>query len=608
MAWIAEMMLPSHLHVDKVCEVTANVILLIFLLSLQNKTIQFDQWRLAHLAEFGIYYFSETPRTPAPERKQPAPTTTTTNNTNTNDNNTTNTTSNNIPKTPAGKRRQARQREAAEKKAKEEKEEKGEKGEKEEREERGEKPNGDLSNGHSQTDDNNNVESNDLKSNHSETVGDTLKNNDNHSEEIILDQVDINEKKDTSKAQCTQEKTGDAFLNGNKSNSLFKSKSETQKNSSNKEKEEIPEESQPETTEIPRSQENIVLNDKNGENKNTTERSPGEDDASRRTEAGGKTTKHSTNSDAPTPSEGKSVTCNICEETFLTMIEHNLHKKQCFPAPDFLSSGMEDVIEAEYRKAEETLRQFICSLCDKHFTNMVWLTKHQNNCKVAKGEKTKEEKDFETEKIEKPNCKEVNSNKSEYIQKESAKTESQDISKQDPQISPDISKKDPLKSKSPDISTNDPQLSKSPDISKQGPLSSKSQSDLNTETKIEPDLDIPKEEVITRNSTTRTNEKSDEVKNVNKKSEKIVKNPAPTPIKQGEDNSTGKETNKKETSQADLQSVNKKNEVKERKQIKSRAKKGSETENKKKETSGSVEKDFSQNSSPDKTKNSGKLI
>lgn len=38
MAWIAEMMLPSHLHVEK------------------NKTIQFDQWRLAHLAEFGILF------------------------------------------------------------------------------------------------------------------------------------------------------------------------------------------------------------------------------------------------------------------------------------------------------------------------------------------------------------------------------------------------------------------------------------------------------------------------------------------------------------------------------------------------------------------------
>ena len=263
---------------------------------------------------------------------------------------------------------------------------------------------------------------------------------------------------------------------------------------------------------------------------------------------------------------------------------------------------------------------------------MVWLTKHQNNCKVDIGEQTKEEKDFETEKIEKPNSKEVNSNKSEYIQKESEKNESPDISKKVPQISPDISKKDPIKSKSPniseqdplsskspdiskkdplksespDISTNDPQLSKSPDISKQGPLSSKSKSDLNTETKIEPDLDIPKEEVITRNSTARTNEKSDEVKNVNKKSEKIVKNSAPTPIKQGGDNSTGKEPNKKETSQADLQSVNPKNEVKDRKHIKPRAQKCPETESKKKETSGSVDKDSSENSPLETTKNTGK--
>ena len=590
---------------------------------LQNKTIQFDQWRLAHLAEFGIYYFSETPRTPAPDRKQPTPPTTTTTTTTSTTNNTsnttssnkdTNTTTNNIPKTPAGKRRQARQREAAEKKAKES-------------EERGEKPSGDLSNGHSQTDDNNNVESNDLQSNKSETAGETFQNNDHHSEEIIADKVDINEKKDASKAQCTQEKTGDAFLNGNESNSLFKSNSETQKNSSNKATEEIPEESQPETTEIPRSQDSIVVNDKNGEN--TTERSSEEADATPTMETGGKPTEHSTNnninSDVETSDERKSVTCNNCQETFLTSIEHNLHKKQCFPAPDFLSSGMEDVIDAEYRKggkteAAETVRQFICSLCDKNFTNLVWLTKHQNNCKVTDGERKKEEKDVQIEKIIRPNSKEVNSNESKCNQNESDKTESTDISEQGAQISksPDINKKDPLKSKSPDISGNNPPISKSPDIShvskspdisKHGPLlsKSKSKSDENTEPKIEPDLDIPKEEVITRNSTARTNEKSDEVKNVNKKSEKIVKNSAPTPIKQGEDNSTGKEANKKETSQVDLQSVNEKNEVKERKHIRSRAKKCPETENKKKEATVSVDKDSSQNSPLDRSKKSGKF-
>ena len=63
----------------------------------QNKTIQFDQWRLAHLAEFGIYYFKEDPRTPAPERKDII-----------------------IPtKTPKPTRRQTRKMEEEERKAKE---------------------------------------------------------------------------------------------------------------------------------------------------------------------------------------------------------------------------------------------------------------------------------------------------------------------------------------------------------------------------------------------------------------------------------------------------------------------------------------------------------
>ena len=41
MAWIAEMMLPSHLHVNR------------------GKAIQFDQWRISHLAEFGICNYSD---------------------------------------------------------------------------------------------------------------------------------------------------------------------------------------------------------------------------------------------------------------------------------------------------------------------------------------------------------------------------------------------------------------------------------------------------------------------------------------------------------------------------------------------------------------------
>ena len=495
-----------------------------------------------------------------------------------------------------------------------------------------------------------------MKSTKSETAGETEQNHDHHSQEITPDKVDINENKDGSQTQCTQEKSGDAFRNGNKSNSLFKSNSETAKNSSIKETEEIPEKSQPEVKKIPGSQDKIVVNDKNGEK--TAARSPGEALAPETSEAGGESTQHSTNIDSPdvpTSGEKKSVTCNICGETFLTMIEHNLHKKQCFPAPDFLSSGMEDVIEAEYRargkgeaNAEET-PQFLCSLCDQKFTNLVWLTKHTNNCQVGDGERNKEEK----EQTVKPNDKEVKIKKSECIPKESEKNKSPDISKKDPLKStdqiiskkdpqilkdqdmskqdplkskePDISKKDPQKSKEPDISNPDPlkckspgiskkdpdikvpQISKSPDISNPDPLLSKSKSVVNTERKTEPELDIPKEEVITRNSVAGTNEKSDEVKNVNKKSEKIVKNSAPTPIKPGGDNSTGKETNKKETSQVDLPSVNPINEVKTKKQIKSRAEKCPETEIKKMQISGSVDKDSSENRPLDTTKNSGKL-
>eukprot|EP00092_Neocalanus_flemingeri_P075995 GFUD01094224.1.p1 GENE.GFUD01094224.1~~GFUD01094224.1.p1 ORF type:complete len:743 (-),score=222.03 GFUD01094224.1:579-2807(-) len=70
MAWIAEQMMPVHMHVEK------------------GKTIQFDQWRIAHLAEFGICNFaSATPATPAPTPAKREP----------------------KPKTPKAKRREARE-------------------------------------------------------------------------------------------------------------------------------------------------------------------------------------------------------------------------------------------------------------------------------------------------------------------------------------------------------------------------------------------------------------------------------------------------------------------------------------------------------------------
>jgi len=52
MAWIAENSLPTHMHVAK------------------GKTLQFDQWRIAHLAEFGINNL-DCPRTPQPGPAKP---------------------------------------------------------------------------------------------------------------------------------------------------------------------------------------------------------------------------------------------------------------------------------------------------------------------------------------------------------------------------------------------------------------------------------------------------------------------------------------------------------------------------------------------------------
>jgi len=57
MAWIAEQGMPVHMHVEK------------------GRQLAFDQWRIVHLAEFGIYTFGGRggPTTPAPERKEPKP-------------------------------------------------------------------------------------------------------------------------------------------------------------------------------------------------------------------------------------------------------------------------------------------------------------------------------------------------------------------------------------------------------------------------------------------------------------------------------------------------------------------------------------------------------
>ena len=77
MAWIAENSLPVHMHVERV-----KIIVIIWLPAVQcivslqidntficqGKSLQFDQWRIAHLAEFGINFFDATPATPAPGR------------------------------------------------------------------------------------------------------------------------------------------------------------------------------------------------------------------------------------------------------------------------------------------------------------------------------------------------------------------------------------------------------------------------------------------------------------------------------------------------------------------------------------------------------------
>ena len=54
MAWIAENQLPVHMHVEK------------------GKALQFDQWRIAHLAEFGLCNFAEVSASRAPTPAQPA--------------------------------------------------------------------------------------------------------------------------------------------------------------------------------------------------------------------------------------------------------------------------------------------------------------------------------------------------------------------------------------------------------------------------------------------------------------------------------------------------------------------------------------------------------
>ena len=70
----------------------------------------------------------------------------------------------------------------------------------------------------------------------------------------------------------------------------------------------------------------------------------------------------------------------------------------CFPQSDFFSSGMEDVIDSEFRKnSEKKSPAFICEFCGQKFTNMVWHTKHLNSCVVKK---EKDQEKYESSKEE----------------------------------------------------------------------------------------------------------------------------------------------------------------------------------------------------------------
>merc|ERR1712227_125504 len=276
MAWIAEMMLPSHLHVEK------------------NKTIQFDQWRLAHLAEFGIYYFKEDPRTPAPERKDII-----------------------IPtKTPKPTRRQTRKMEEEERKAKE-----------------------NVNTDNISKDENNNSKTD---SNHN-----SRKSSDDQGNTVNGDLLNNNSKrfKTSEEPSKTSKLSEDINTHSNCNGEIPGCQTETQ---------------------------HSKINDTSGK----------------------------CHIKDKCDSDKDNITCNICSEIFRSIMELNLHKKVCYPKSEFLSSGMEDVINTEYRKSDEKKNiAFICEFCDQKFTNMVWQTKHRNNCEIKK-QKENMEKEYEMESQE----------------------------------------------------------------------------------------------------------------------------------------------------------------------------------------------------------------
>merc|ERR1712029_1337991 len=114
-------------------------------------------------------------------------------------------------------------------------------------------------------------------------------------------------------------------------------------------------------------------------------------------------------------SDKDNIICNICSEIFRSIMELNLHKKVCYPKSEFLSSGMEDVINTEYRKSDEKKNiAFICEFCDQKFTNMVWQTKHRNNCEIKK-QKEKEDLERKEYKMESQEYKDTNISEEDEI-------------------------------------------------------------------------------------------------------------------------------------------------------------------------------------------------
>ena len=250
-------------------------------------------------------------------------------------------------------------------------------------------------------------------------------------------------------------------------------------------------------TETERREMKTASGDRSAETKHSTENVP---------------TSHSEHS-TRTQNEKKSFTCNICDRTFLTLIEYNLHKKVCFPVPDFLSTGMEDVIDTEFRKnnrprQEEPVPEFLCPLCGERFTNMVWLTKHQSKCQVERTQNCP----GQDREIPKQDLKDVNNN----IESEK---------------------------KSLDESLHGDPLSMTESTSEVTPRDGK----------VEADLDIPKEEAAAD-----TNERCDEVKNVDKSSEKIAENSVPPQVKprQGEVRPGGEEVSEEKLLEGERKSIN----------------------------------------------------